>query len=270
MLINAGGKRNSGDNAEVISAPDPKVAREAQVVSPSASGEHGAIDPKVLSPSVAGDPLGAAGGVLRVPRRLVVAVTGASGALYAIRFLRQATHHFDEIFVCLSSNALAVLAQETGKTISGPVTEAQYPGGNFVPGVIRFVESGSYFSPPASGSFRHDGMVIIPCSMGTIGRIASGISNDLTSRAADVCLKERRKLILVARETPLSLIHLRNMTSLTEAGATILPASPSFYNRPQTIEDIVDTVVARVLQNLGITQSLQPEWQVKESAQESE
>jgi 4-hydroxy-3-polyprenylbenzoate decarboxylase len=99
--------------------------------------------------------------------------------------------------------------------------------------------------------------------MGTLGRIAAGISNDLTTRAADVCLKERRKLILVARDTPLNLIHLRNMVTVTEAGATVLPAVPAFYYQPKTVEDLVDTIVARVLQNLGIDQKLQPEWQVE-------
>jgi 4-hydroxy-3-polyprenylbenzoate decarboxylase len=104
-------------------------------------------------------------------------------------------------------------------------------------------------------------MVIVPCSMGTAGRIANGVSDDLVSRAADVCLKERRKLILVVRETPMSLVHLRNLTALAEAGATVLPASPSFYYKPQTLEAVADTVVARILQQLGIEQELTPQWQ---------
>ena len=198
------------------------------------------------------------------PKRLVVSVTGASGALYAIQFLRQATHHFDEIYLILSENAAAVYQQETGVTLSRPYTPDKYPGGMLGAGQIIYVDHKNYFSPPASGSFRHDGMVIIPCSMGTIGRIACGISNDLTTRAADVCLKERRRLILVARETPLNLIQLRNMVAVTEAGATVLPAVPSFYTRPQTVEEVVDTVVARVLQNLGVAQNLQPQWMVGE------
>ena len=113
-----------------------------------------------------------------------------------------------------------------------------------------------YFSPPASGSFRHDGMVIVPCSMGTAARIAHGISDDLVTRAADVCLKERRKLILVPRETPWNLIHLRNMTLLAEAGATIVPAAPGFYHKPKSIDDLVDFMVGRILQQLGIEQTL--------------
>lgn len=125
---------------------------------------------------------------------------------------------------------------------------------------IRLLDPKDYYTPPASGSFRHDGMVIVPCSLGTAGRIANGISDDLLTRAADVCLKEGRKLILVPREMPWNLIMLRNMTQLAEAGATILPACPAWYSRPQTIEDVADTVVARILQHLGITQTLVEEW----------
>ena len=193
-----------------------------------------------------------------------MAVSGASGALYAVRFLRQATRHFDEIYLILSENAAAVYRQEMGETLVSPYSAGRYPGGDMGAGKIIFVPSKDYFTPPASGSFRHMGMVIIPCSMGTIGRIAGGVSNDLTTRAADVCLKERRRLILVARETPLNLIHLRNMVAVTEAGAIVLPAVPSFYTRPQTVEDLVDTVVARVLQNLGVAQTLQRQWMVEE------
>ena len=129
---------------------------------------------------------------------------------------------------------------------------------------IVFLNPRDYFTPPASGSFRHDGMVIIPCSMGTAGRIAHGVSDDLLTRAADVCLKERRKLILVVRETPLNLIHLRTLTALTEAGAVVLPAAPAFYHRPRTVEELVDTVVARVLQQLGVEQQIMRQWQVEE------
>ena len=191
------------------------------------------------------------------PRRLVVAVTGASGALYAVRFLRQAARHYDEVYVMLSDNAPAVFAAETGGRLMRPYSAREYLGGDS-PGEglydnVRFLDTKDYFTPPASGSFVHEGMVVIPCSMGTLGRIANGISNDLTTRAADVCLKERRKLILVARDTPLNLIQLRNMVAVTEAGAVVLPAVPAFYHQPKTVEDLVDTVVARVLQNLGIS-----------------
>jgi len=196
------------------------------------------------------------------PRRLVVAVTGASGALYAVRFLRQAARHYDEIYVMLSDNAPAVFATETSGHLTRPYSAQDYLGDDAAYDNIRFLDTKDYFTPPASGSFVHEGMVVIPCSMGTLGRIAHGISNDLTTRAADVCLKERRKLILVARDTPLNLIHLRNMVAVTEAGAVVLPAVPAFYHQPKTVEDLVDTVVARVLQNLGVHQDIQPQWAV--------
>jgi 4-hydroxy-3-polyprenylbenzoate decarboxylase len=198
------------------------------------------------------------------PKRLVVAVTGASGALYAVRFLRQAARHYDDIYVMLSDNAGAVYAAETGARLPQPFSAQDYLGSDRPYDNIHFLSSKDYFTPPASGSFVHDGMVVIPCSMGTLGRIAHGISNDLTTRAADVCLKERRKLILVARDTPLNLIHLRNMVTVTEAGAIVLPAVPAFYHQPKTIEDLVDTVVARVLQNLGVAQDIQPQWAIDE------
>jgi 4-hydroxy-3-polyprenylbenzoate decarboxylase len=125
---------------------------------------------------------------------------------------------------------------------------------------VDLYDSSNRGATPASGSAPSRGMVICPCSMGTLGSIAAGTSRDLLERAADVTLKERRPLILVPRETPLSLIHLENMTRLTRAGATILPASPGFYNRPQSIEDLVDFVVARVLDHLGIENRLARRW----------
>lgn len=189
----------------------------------------------------------------------MVAVTGASGAIYAVRFLRLVAPLCERVDVILSDTAFTVHATEIGETLQKPLTAEHYLGSAFPS--VRFLSVRDYFTPPASGSYRHDGMVIIPCSMGTAGRIASGVSDDLITRAADVCLKERRKLILVPRETPFSLIHLRNLTALTEAGATILPASPSFYSGPKTIEDLVDTIVARVMQNLGFEQTLVPQWQ---------
>jgi 4-hydroxy-3-polyprenylbenzoate decarboxylase len=192
-------------------------------------------------------------------RRLVVAMGGASGAIYGIRFLRQAVRRFDEVYLTLSSNVPSVLATEMDITLSATPTARELLG--FDAPQLRILSPKDYFTPPASGSFRHAGMVIIPCSMGTAGRIAAGISNDLATRAADVCLKERRPLILVVRETPWNLIHLRNLTTLAEAGATILPAAPAFYHRPQTVEDLVDTVVARTLQALGVEQDLVGEWE---------
>ena len=193
--------------------------------------------------------------------KLVVGVTGASGAIYAQRFLILAAKLFQEIHLVLSDQAIQVAATELGVA---PRRESfctkDWLGEDFQN--IRFLDSKNYFTPPASGSFRHDGMVIVPCSMGTAGRIANGISDDLLTRAADVCLKEGRKLILVPREMPMNVIMLRNLTTLAEAGATILPACPAWYTRPQTLEELADTVVARILQNLGVEQTLQKQWMV--------
>ncbi|MDR3710096.1 MAG: UbiX family flavin prenyltransferase [Capsulimonadaceae bacterium] len=194
-------------------------------------------------------------------RRLVVAVTGASGAIYAVRLLRHVAPLCERVDVILSDTAPAVLATELGITLTRPYTTQQYLGGEYPS--VRFLGVKDYFTPPASGSYVHDGMIVIPCAMGTVGRIASGVSDDLICRAADVCLKEKRRLILVPREAPLNLIHLRNLTTLAEAGATILPASPSFYHPAESIEDLVDTVVARVLQNAGFEQKLLPAWQAE-------
>ncbi len=192
--------------------------------------------------------------------RLVVAVTGASGAIYAQRFLRQAIRHFDEIYLTLSRQAIDVAKTELGRVPSLKPFDVE-PWLGLESSKIRLLDETDYYTPPASGSFRHDGMVIVPCSMGTAGRIASGVSNDLTTRAADVCLKERRPLVLVPREMPWNLIMLRNFTTLAEAGATILPACPAWYQNPRSIEDLADTVVARILMQLGKEQDLMPEWQ---------
>ncbi|MDI9641412.1 flavin prenyltransferase UbiX [Kamptonema cortianum] len=195
--------------------------------------------------------------------KLVVGVTGASGAIYAQRFLIHAANHYDDVYLVLSSNAVDVAMTELGKSINKrEFSTGDWLGGHY--GNIHLVDDRDFFTPPASGSFRHDGMVIVPCSMGTAGRIANGVSNDLLTRAADVCLKERRPLILVPREMPWNLIHLRNMTQLSEAGATILPASPAWYQKPKSMEDLADTVVARILQVLGVPQSIVPQWMAEE------
>ncbi len=195
--------------------------------------------------------------------KLVVGITGASGAIYAVRFLQHAAQHFEQLLVIASEHALSVARTELGLEVCADNLCARSLLGKDYPNIL-FLNPRDYFTPPASGSFRHDGMVVIPCSMGTAGRIAHGVSDDLLTRAADVCLKERRKLILVVRETPLNLIHLRTLTALTEAGAVILPASPSFYYCPRTVEDVVDTIVARVLQQLGVEQQIVRQWQVEE------
>jgi 4-hydroxy-3-polyprenylbenzoate decarboxylase len=180
--------------------------------------------------------------------KILVAITGASGALYAQRLLDHLDPRQHEIHVVLSNYAQVVLAQEL-------------PGGLRLPEGARMHGLRSMNAPFASGSNPMDAMVVIPCTMGTLGRIAHGFSEDVLQRAADVALKEKRKLILVPRETPLNLVHVKNYELLLLAGAIILPANPSFYHCPTTIEQVVDTVVGRVLDHLGIVHTLSPRWQ---------
>jgi len=188
-------------------------------------------------------------------KRVVLGVTGASGSIYGSRLLHHLRRAEVETHLVLSRTAVQVSAHEE---VAFPRTVAA--GTDDLPGsVIRHAEE-DLFAPPASGSFRHQGMVIAPCSAGTLGRIAAGTSDTLLIRAADVCLKERRPLVVILRETPLNRIHLRNMLALEEAGALILPASPSFYSAPRTIEDLVDTVLSRALDHLGIELDISPRW----------
>jgi 4-hydroxy-3-polyprenylbenzoate decarboxylase len=195
--------------------------------------------------------------------KIVVGITGASGAIYAQRFLRAASEHYSEIYVTLSEQAIQVAATELGISLNrASLTMEKWLGGPYPQ--VRILNEKDYFTPPASGSFRHDGMVIVPCSMGTLGRIANGISNDLVTRSADVCLKEGRKLILVPREMPWNLIMLRNATAAAEAGAIILPACPAWYHNPTSPEELADSVVARILQNLGVEQKIQKQWMVED------
>ncbi len=197
-------------------------------------------------------PLVPAGPVRHIPRtrtlvKLLIAITGASGSLYAQRLLDQLDPQCHEVHVVLSQYAPQVIAEEL-------------PGGLRVKPGMKLHNLRSMNAPFASGSNPPDAMVVIPCTMGTLGRIAHGYSEDVLLRAADVVLKERRKLILVPRETPLNLVHVRNFELLIQAGATILPANPSFYTRPQTVEAVVDTVVARVLDHLGIANVVVERW----------
>ena len=193
----------------------------------------------------------------------MVGVTGASGAIYAQRFLVQAAHHYEEVYLTLSDQAIQVAVTELrAAPRRDRFCTTEWLGEDLRN--IRLLDDKDFFTPPASGSFRHDGMVIVPCSMGTAGRIANGISDDLLTRAADVCLKERRRLILVPREMPWNLIMLKNLMHLAEAGAIILPACPAWYGKPASLEELADTVVARILQNLGVEQSLVKQWRVDE------
>jgi 4-hydroxy-3-polyprenylbenzoate decarboxylase len=191
------------------------------------------------------------------PTRVILGITGASGVLYGLRSLEKLVHLADEIQVIASANVQDIIRTELDD--HAPTIEAFLEQLGSFKADVHVCNPKSYFEPPASGSYRHCGMLIAPCSMGTLGRIAAGTSDDLMCRAADVCLKERRKLVLLARETPLSLIHLRNMTAVTEAGAIVLPACPSFYHKPSTLVDAIDTVVDRALAQLGLP-SASKEW----------
>ena len=179
--------------------------------------------------------------------KILVAITGASGALYAQRLLDNLNPRRHEIHVVQSNYAQQVIAEEL-------------PGGLKLPAGVKAHGLKSMNAPFASGSNPPDAMVVIPCTMGTMGRIAHGYSGDVLLRAADVMLKERKKLILVPRETPLSLVHVKNMELLLLAGAVVLPANPSFYAGAKTAAELADTVVARVLDHLGIVNKLAPRW----------
>jgi 4-hydroxy-3-polyprenylbenzoate decarboxylase len=175
-------------------------------------------------------------------KKIVVAVTGASGSIYAKLLLDKLQHlqnQIQEVAIVMSDNARQVWEFELGNTSHNDYAFKAYAKNDFM-------------APFASGSAKFDTMVIVPCSMGTMGRIASGVSDDLITRAADVILKERRKLILVARDTPLNLIQIRNMATVTEAGGIICPAVPSFYSKPQTVEEVAMTVVNRIIDLIGL------------------
>ncbi len=196
-------------------------------------------------------------------KKLVVGVTGASGAIYAQRLLLHSKEIFNEIFLMMSRQAYQVIETEQGIRLDKEHFEISRWLGSSAPN-IHLLDDNNYFTPPASGSFRHDGMIIVPCSMGTAGRIANGISNDLLTRSADVCLKEQRKLILIPREMPWNVMMLQNMTKLAQSGATILPASPAWYHKPENFNELADTVVSRALQLLGVDHNITPQWMQEE------
>ncbi len=175
-------------------------------------------------------------------KKIVIAITGASGSIYAdllIRKLQQLSNQVDELSLVMSANAK-------------DVWKIELDNDNYVDFKLPIYNTQDFNAPFASGSGQYDTMIIIPCSMGTLGRIASGISNDLISRAADVILKERRKLICVVRDTPYNLMHIRNMETITLAGGIICPATPSFYSKSTTIEEVAATVVDRVIDLAGL------------------
>ena len=175
-------------------------------------------------------------------RKIIIAITGASGSIYAkvlLNKLQILNKQVEDVSVVMSDNAKDVWKHELGDS-----SFEKFP--------FTFYEKNNFFAPCASGSSKFDAMIICPCSMGMLGRIASGVSDDLIARSADVMLKERRKLILVSRDTPLNLIHINNMKLVTEAGAIVMPASPSFYSKPKNFEELAATVIDRVLDLIGI------------------
>ncbi|MGI9861009.1 UbiX family flavin prenyltransferase [Moorella naiadis] len=189
--------------------------------------------------------------------KIVVAVTGATGAVYAVRLLEALQGAGTEVHLVLSRWARETLRLETGLTAATMEELA-----------TCCYQENDLAAPVASGSFPHQGMVVIPCSMKTLAGIAHGYAANLIMRAADVTLKEGRKLILVPRETPLSAIHLENMLTLARLGAVIMPPMPAFYYRPQTVDDVVKHLVARILDHLGLKQNLVPRWGLPQNRSE--
>lgn len=194
---------------------------------------------------------------------ITVAVTGASGAPYALRLIQQLTQSYDKVYVMLSSAARVVFATECGVKVNKSPSNIQTVLAaelNVSADKIEVFSSDNWMSPVASGSSAPKQMIVCPCSTGTLSAIANGASDNLIERAADVVMKERGQLILVPRETPYNTIHLENMTRLSRMGVTIMPASPGFYNEPQSMDDLVDFMVARILDHLEIEHSLGHRW----------
>ncbi len=201
---------------------------------------------------------------------LVLAMTGASGAPYGVRLLEVLLRAGRTVHLTISPAAVEVMERELERT----VRLDQFRLADLLPGAesgqVQYHHFRNFQAGIASGSFLTGGMVICPCSMGTLGALANGLSENLIHRAADVHLKERRKLILVPRETPLHLIQLRNMTAVCEAGAVVLPAMPAFYTRPRSLQDAVDFVVGRICDQLGVEHQLLQRWGEEDAVEVSE
>lgn len=189
---------------------------------------------------------------------LVVAITGASGAPYAVAVLRALAHHQVPTWLVVSGHGWRLLQEECG--IADLASLERATAGDMAWAGITVFSDDDRGAKPASGSQRTRGMLICPCSMGTVAAVAHGTSRSLVERAADVTLKEGRRLVLVPRETPFSLVHLKNLTAAAEAGATILPAAPGFYHRPRAIEDLVAFVAQRILDQFSLDIAIAPRW----------
>lgn len=196
-------------------------------------------------------------------RTINLAFTGASGAQYGLRLLQCLVAAGCRVNVMISKAAQVVIATETDLKLPGSPPAMQKVLSEYAsaqPGQVLVFGREDWFSPPASGSGEKAPLVVCPCSTGTLSAMATGASNNLIERAGDVALKERRQLILVTREAPYSQVHLENMLRLTQMGAVIMPASPGFYHRPESVQDLVDFIVARILDHLGLPQDLMPRW----------
>jgi 4-hydroxy-3-polyprenylbenzoate decarboxylase len=187
--------------------------------------------------------------------RYIVGITGASGSIYGIRLIEELVKSDNEIFLLVTNNGRKVLEYEVDINLNQWLCDL-----NKYEAKVKLCDIDDMFSCIASGSFRTDGMVIAPCSMGTLSKISNGTSDNLLIRAADVIIKEKRKLILIPRETPLSSIHLKNMLFLSNLNVTIMPPMPAFYQKPKTIEDIINNTVGRILASLNVDSDLQHEW----------
>jgi len=205
------------------------------------------------------------------PRTITLAITGASGAQYGLRLLERLLTANCRVYLLISNAAQVVIDTETDLALPEFAQWPQFFGERFgaKSGQLNVFARDDWFAPVASGSSAPASMVVCPCSTGTLSAIAHGASNNLIERAADVALKERRQLILVPRETPYSQIHLENMLTLTRMGAIVLPASPGFYQRPQTIAQLIDFVVARVLDQLNVKHDLMKRWGETNPAEET-
>ncbi len=189
-------------------------------------------------------------------KKIILGLTGASGSVYFLRLARRLLEQEIQLHVVASAQGEKVLHYETGVTLEDQVKSWRQSGAN-----ILLEDNSNLFSAAASGSSRFDAMAIVPCSMSTLAMLAHGMTQTLLTRAADVMIKERRKLVLVPRETPLSTVHLKNMTELSQLGATILPAMPGFYNKPQSMDDLVDFVIGKTLDALEIENDCYKRWE---------
>lgn len=185
--------------------------------------------------------------------KYIIGITGASGSIYGIRLVEELVQLGNEVFLIVTGQGKKVFAYELELSLEDWLSNLDHEK-------ITVCDENDFFLPIASGSFYVDGMAIIPCSMGSLAKIANGISDSLLTRSADVCIKEKRKLIIVPRETPLSQIHLENLLKLSQIGTDIIPPIPEFYSKPKSIDDIVNVTVGRILDRLGVSNKLYQKW----------